>query len=76
MAAALGSSLAFFLITNFMVWATSGDVSEYASGTRACFTAAIPFYQNQFAGDAFYTVAIFGGYALLKRSFHPAHQAA
>jgi len=46
------------------------------TGLGACFTAAIPFYQNQFAGDAVYTLALFGGYALLKRSFHPAHQAA
>jgi hypothetical protein len=46
------------------------------AGLATCFTAAIPFYQNQFAGDAIYTVTLFGGYALLKRSFHPAHQAA
>jgi hypothetical protein len=75
-AAALASSLSFFLITNFMVWATSGMYPVTLTGLGACFTAAIPFYQNQFAGDAVYTLALFGGYALLKRSFHPAHQAA
>jgi hypothetical protein len=75
-AAALGSSLSFFLITNFMVWATSGMYPISLTGLSACFTAAIPFYQNQFVGDAVYTLALFGGYALLKRSFHPAHQAA
>jgi hypothetical protein len=74
--AALGSSLSFFLITNFMVWATSRMYPATMTGLAACFTAAIPFYQNQFAGDAVYTLALFGGYALLKRSFHPAHQAA
>ena len=74
--AALGSSLSFFLITNFMVWATSRMYPATLTGLTACFTAAIPFYQNQFAGDAVYTLALFGGYALLKRSFHPAHQAA
>jgi len=74
--AALGSSLSFFLITNFMVWATTRIYPATLAGLAACFTAAIPFYQNQFLGDAFYTLAIFGGYALLKRSFHPAHQAA
>ena len=46
------------------------------AGLAACFTAGIPFYQNQFLGDGSYTLAIFGGYALLKRSFHPVHQAA
>jgi hypothetical protein len=44
-------------------------------GLAACFAAAIPFYQNQVVGDAFYTVAIFGGYALLKNWFQPVHQA-
>jgi hypothetical protein len=75
-AAALGSSLSFFLITNFMVWATSGMYPRTTAGLATCFTAAIPFFQNQFAGDAVYTLALFGGYVLLKRSFHPAHQAA
>jgi hypothetical protein len=75
-AAALASSLSFFLITNFMVWATSGMYPITLTGLGACFTAAIPFFQNQFVGDAVYTLALFGGYALLKRSMHPAHQAA
>lgn len=75
-AGALGSSLSFFLITNFMVWATSGMYPRTLAGLATCFTAAIPFFQNQFVGDAVYTLALFGGYALLKRSFHPAHQAA
>jgi hypothetical protein len=74
--AALGSSLSFFVITNFMVWATSRMYPLTMTGLAACFTAAIPFYQNQFVGDAVYTLALFGGYVLLKRSFHPAHQAA
>jgi len=75
-AGALGSSLSFFLITNFMVWATGRIYPNTLAGLAACFTAAIPFYQNQIAGDAFYTLAIFGGYALLRRSFRPLHQAA
>jgi hypothetical protein len=75
-AAALGSSLSFFLITNFMVWATGRLYPNTLTGLTACFTAAIPFYQNQILGDAFYTLAIFGGWALLKNWFHPVHQAA
>ena len=75
-AAALASSLSFFLITNFMVWAAGRLYPMTLAGLAACFSAAIPFYQNQILGDAFYTLAIFGGYALLKRSFHPLHQAA
>jgi hypothetical protein len=75
-AAALGSSLAFFLISNLMVWATQRLYPHTLAGIAACLAAGIPFYQNQALGDAFYTLAIFGAYALLKRSFHPVHQAA
>jgi hypothetical protein len=75
-AAALASSLSFFVITNFMVWATGRLYPNTLAGLAACFAAGIPFYQNQLLGDAFYTLAIFGGYALLKGWFHPVHQAA
>jgi hypothetical protein len=75
-AAALGSSLSFFLITNFMVWATGRLYPNTLVGLAACFTAGIPFYQNQILGDAFYTLAVFGGYALLKSRFHPVQQTA
>jgi hypothetical protein len=59
-----------------MVWATGRLYPGTLGGLAACFTAAIPFYQNQAIGDAFYTVAIFGGYVLLKSWFQPVHQAA
>jgi hypothetical protein len=75
-ATALASSLSFFLITNFMVWATSQLYPHSIGGLSACFLAGIPFYQNQVLGDAVYTVALFGGYALLNRLCQPAHQAA
>jgi hypothetical protein len=74
--AALASSLSFFAITNFMVWAGGHMYPHSASGLTACFVAAIPFYQNQLLGDAFYTVALFGGYALIRSRLEPARQAA
>jgi len=74
--AALASSLSFFVITNFMVWAAGGLYPHTASGLATSFVAGIPFYQNQALGDAFYTVALFGGYALLSRAFRPVPQAA
>jgi hypothetical protein len=75
-AAALVSSLSFFAITNFMVWAMGRLYPHTAAGLAASFVAGIPFYQNQVLGDAFFTVAIFGGYALLSRAFRPVAQAA
>jgi hypothetical protein len=65
------SSLSFFFITNFMVWATGQLYPLTASGLAACFAAGIPFYQNQLLGDAFYTVALFGSHALIGRLIRP-----
>lgn len=73
---AVASSLSFFIITNFMVWATSQWYPHTAAGLLACYAAALPFYQNQALGDVFYTVGIFGGYAVLNRLFQPQSQAA
>jgi hypothetical protein len=75
-AAALVSSLSFFLITNFMGWATGSMYPHTSGGLFACFAAGIPFYGNQIAGDAVYTLAIFGGYALIQRWYQPAQEPA
>ena len=75
-AAAFASSFSFFLITNFMVWATDRLYPHTMAGLSACYLAGIPFYRNQVLGDACYTVAIFGGYAVLNRLRQPARQAA
>lgn len=75
-AAAFASSLSFFLITNFMVWATGNMYAHTIGGLSACFLAGIPFYRNQILGDAFYTAAIFGGYALIHRIYQPTGEAA
>jgi len=75
-AAAFASSLSFFFITNFMVWATGSMYPHTTSGLWACFLAGLPFYRNQILGDAFYTAAIFGGYALIQRLSEPTGEAA
>ena len=63
---ALCSSLSFFLITNFAVWAGGHLYPHTAAGLSACYVAGIPFYRNQILGDAFYTLALFGGHALIQ----------
>jgi hypothetical protein len=75
-AGALFSSLSFFFITNFMVWATGHMYPHTPTGLGACFLAAIPFYRNQLLGDAFYTVALFGSHALISRLVRPLPQTA
>jgi hypothetical protein len=75
-AAAIASSLSFFLITNFMFWATGQLYPRTMAGLSACYLAGVPFYRNQVLGDVVYTVAIFGGYALINRLCEPTQQAA
>jgi hypothetical protein len=69
--AALLSSLSFFAITNFMVWATGHLYPHTASGLSLCFAAGLPFYRNQLLGDALYTAALFGGHYVISRYARP-----
>ena len=67
-AAALISSVLFFIVTNFGTWAVSGMYPLTAAGLGACFVAAIPFFQNTVVGDLIYSGLLFGGFALLERT--------
>jgi hypothetical protein len=65
--AALASSLFFYFVTNFAVWAFGPLYPRTGAGLIACYTAAIPFFRNSLAGDLFYTATLFGGFALLQK---------
>jgi hypothetical protein len=67
--AALASSVLFFLVTNFGVWAFDSLYPRTLEGLVACYVAAIPFFRNTLQGDVLYTVVLFGGFALLERWF-------
>jgi hypothetical protein len=66
-AAAVASSVLFYLLTNFSVWLASSVYPQTLAGLAACYVAAIPFFQNTLAGDLFYTGLLFGGFVLLER---------
>ncbi len=57
-------SVVFFMITNFGMWLFSGFYPVTYAGLVACYTAAIPFFQNTIAGDLFYAVLLFGGFRI------------
>lgn len=59
-AGAIGSSLLFFLITNFGVWAMSTFYPVNLAGLLACYTAGLPFLVNQMLGDMFFSMVLFG----------------
>lgn len=66
-AAAIASSVLFFVLTNLGTWLSSGFYPRTMDGLVACYAAAIPFFQNTVAGDLFYAALLFGGFALLQR---------
>lgn len=57
----LSSSLIFFLVSNFAVWAFSPMYAANASGLVRCYVAALPFLQYNVAGDLFWGLVLFGG---------------
>jgi hypothetical protein len=66
-AATLGSSILFFVLTNFGVWALGAGYSKTWEGLVACYVTAVPFFRNTLLGDAAYAAALFGGLALAER---------
>lgn len=65
--ATLASSVLFFVITNFGVWAFGVLYPKTTEGLVLCFTAALPFFRNTLVGDMFYSTVFFGGYELVRR---------
>jgi hypothetical protein len=73
----LASSLGFFVISNTLVWASSGFYPMNLAGLGLALTAGIPFYQagdvsssfflNQVVGDLLYTGALFGAHSAARR---------
>lgn len=64
--ATLGSSLIFFIISNFGVFIIG--YPNNLAGFIACYTAAIPFFQNSLAADILFTGVIFLFYDIIARS--------
>ncbi len=66
---AVGSSLLFFVISNFGCWVGSSTYSQNLSGLATCYAAGLPFYKFTLASDAFFSAVLFGGYYLLQKQF-------
>lgn len=59
--AALASSVSFYLISNFAVWAAwPGMYPRTFSGLLASYSAAIPFFRGTVESDLFFSIAMFG----------------
>jgi hypothetical protein len=60
------ASLIFFTVSNFGVWATANWYPHTASGLLSCFVMALPFFKKTIVGDVVYSIALFGGYEIIK----------
>jgi hypothetical protein len=67
--AALIGSVLFFIVTNFGVWLVNNLYPKTLAGLLSCYLAAIPFFRNTLAGDAVYTLVLFGSFALAQHYF-------
>ncbi|MEK7109705.1 MAG: DUF6580 family putative transport protein [Patescibacteria group bacterium] len=63
--ASLVSSVLFFLITNFGVWATGTMYPKNLSGLTQSYVMGIPFFRNTIISDLFYSFSFFYGYRFL-----------
>jgi len=63
--ASLSSSVLFFLITNFGVWATGSMYQKNFAGLMQSYAFGIPFFQNTLISDLFYSFSFFYGYRFL-----------
>ena len=78
--ASLGSSILFFLITNFAAWLTSPQLySSDFTGLMSCYAAGlvffndgsqgISFFMNEVMGGLFYNTLFFGAFYLVSTRF-------
>lgn len=58
--AALASSVSFFVVSNFAVWACWDMYPKTWPGLMTCYAAGVPFFRRALVGDIFFTAAMFG----------------
>lgn len=59
LASALTSSISFFLVSNFAVWACFDMYPKNFDGLMTSYTLALPFFQRGLIGDLLFTAVMF-----------------
>ena len=67
----VASAVAFFLVTNFAVWASHNYYPHTWAGLVECYAAAVPFFRTMLAGDVFYVGLLFGGLSVAEELATP-----
>ena len=73
--ASLAMSTAFFVLTNFAVWATGGWYPTTLAGLGECYAAAVPFYRWSLISDFVFgqvVVAVYAFSMVSDAAFKPA----
>jgi len=65
LATALATSVSFFLISNFAVWAAWDMYPRTFAGLMTCYDAGLPFFRRGVEGDVLFTTLMFGAAAVL-----------
>ncbi len=61
----IGSSVLFFVITNFGVWLEGRLYPPTIDGLVNSYINALPFFRNTLLSDMFFSAALFGSYVLV-----------
>lgn len=61
----IGSSVVFFIVSNFGVWFSGLIYPKTFNGLIECYTLALPFFRNSLFGDLLYVAVMFGVYELV-----------
>jgi uncharacterized protein DUF6580 len=69
LAGALTSTVIFFLITNFACFPSNPTYPQNFNGLVTCYAVGIPFLKGTLLGDLFYSVVLFGAFALAEKKF-------
>jgi hypothetical protein len=64
--ASFASSVLFFFITNFGVWATGTMYQKNLTGLIQCYGFGMPFFRNTLVSDLFYSYSFFYGYRFMQ----------
>jgi hypothetical protein len=62
--AAAASSLSFFVVSNFAVWASTSMYPKTLAGLVTCYELAVPFFRNTAVSDMLFSLAFFAVPAL------------
>lgn len=66
---AIGATVIFYLLTNFVAWYANPIYAQSWSGLMASYAAGIPFIKGSFLGNLCFTPLLFGTYYLLQQRY-------